>query len=76
MEDQRRAQKAGERGVLDRAYCFGIKTLVRDRCDVRVAQNFNPSFGVRMAQRLQRRQCQNEIAKRAAANDEDAFNSE
>jgi hypothetical protein len=41
---------------------------------MRVTEDFDPRPRMSSAQRFQCRQSQNEIAKRAAANDEDAFN--
>jgi hypothetical protein len=42
---------------------------------VRVTKNFNIGLWMRNTQGLERRQCQDEIAKRAAADDEDSFNN-
>jgi hypothetical protein len=42
---------------------------------VRVTKNFNIGLWMRNTQGLERRQCQDEIAKRAAADDEDWFNN-
>jgi hypothetical protein len=42
---------------------------------VGVAKNFNIRLWMGKAQGPERRQCQDEIAKRAAADDEDAFNN-
>jgi hypothetical protein len=43
---------------------------------VRVTKNFDTNLWMRPTQGLERRQCQDEIAKRAAADDEDSFNNE
>ena len=40
-----------------------------------VTEDFDPRSRMGVAQRFQRRQGQKEIAKRAAANDENAFNN-
>jgi hypothetical protein len=41
---------------------------------VGITKNFNISLWMRSTQGLERRQCQDEIAKRAAADDEGSFN--
>ena len=42
---------------------------------MRVTEDLDPRSRMGVAQRFQRRQGQKEIAKRAAANDENAFNN-
>ena len=67
-------EEAGERTVFNRSDGIGVKSFIRDGRDMRVTENFDSRLWMGSAQCFQRRQGQNEIAKRPAANDEDLFN--
>jgi ABC-type sulfate/molybdate transport systems ATPase subunit len=68
-------EETGERSVFNRSNSIGVKSFISEGCDMWVTKDLDlrPRMGV--AQRFQRRQSQEEIAKRAAANDENAFNN-
>ncbi len=53
----------------NRANALGIKAILSKRRDVFVAENFDVRVWIGVAQCLQRRESENEIADRAAAND-------
>src|SRR6266853_4844857 len=67
-------EEAGERTVLNRSDSIGVKSFIRDDRDMRVTKDLDSRLWMGSAQCFQRRQGQNEIAKRPAANDEDSFN--
>ena len=67
-------EEAGERSVFNRSDGVGVKSLIRDDRDMRVTKDLDSRLWMGSAQCFQRRQGQNEIAKRPAANDEDSFN--
>ena len=67
-------EEPGERSVFNRSDGVGVKSLIRDDRDMRVTKDLDTRLWMGSAQCFQRRQGQNEIAKRAAANDEDPFN--
>ena len=67
-------EEAGERSIFNRPNGIGVKSFICDGREMRVTEDLDPRPRMSIAQRFQCRQSQNEIAKRAAANDEDAFN--
>ena len=67
-------EEPGERSVLNRSDGVGVKSLIRDDRDMRVTKDLDSRLWMGSAQCFQRRQGQNEIAKRPAANDENSFN--
>src|SRR5438067_413247 len=67
-------KKAGERRVFNRSDGIGVKSLIRDDRNTRVTKDLDSRLWMGGAQCFQRRQGQNEIAQRPAANDEDSFN--
>src|ERR1700694_651381 len=60
-------EEAGERARFDRANGLSVESILGERGDVFVTEDLDPGSGIRVAQRLERRQHQNEIADRAAA---------
>ena len=68
-------EETGERGVFNRSNSIGVESFISDGRDMWVTEDLDPCSRMGIAQRLQRRQSQQEIAKRAAANDENAFNN-
>ena len=66
-------EESGERSRLDRTDRVRIEALLRQRGDVFVTEYFQVRLREPIAQQLDRRQGQNEIADRAAADDEDAI---
>jgi hypothetical protein len=62
-------EKARERAVFDRADGVGVKAFVRERRDVRVTENLDMGIRMRIAQSFDRRQRQDEVANRSAADD-------
>ena len=67
-------EEAGERSVFNRSDGVGVKSFIRDDPDMRVTKDLDSRLWMGSAQCFQRRQGQNEIAKRPAANDENSFN--
>ena len=63
-----------QRAVFNRSDGIRVESFIRDDCDLRVTKDFDSRLWIGSAQCFQRRQGQNEIAKRPAANDEDSFN--
>ena len=63
-----------QRTVFNRSDGIGVKSFIRDDRDMRVTKDLNSRLWMGSAQCFQRRQGQNEIAKRPAANDENSFN--
>jgi len=63
-----------QRTVFNRSDSVGVKSLIRDDRDMRVTKDLNSRLWMGSAQCFQRRQGQNEIAKRPAANDENSIN--
>ena len=63
-----------QRTVFNRSDSVGVKSLIRDDRDMRVTKDLDSRLWMGSAQCFQRRQDQNEIAKRPAANDENSFN--
>ena len=68
-------EEAGERSVFNRSDGVGVKSFIRDDRNMRVTEDLDSRLWMGSAQCFQRRQGQNEIAKRPAANDEDSFNN-
>jgi hypothetical protein len=66
-------EKARERTVFDRADGVGVKAFVCESRDVRVAENLDMRFRMRIAQSLQGRQCQDEITDGPAADDQNSI---
>ena len=67
-------EEARERSVFNRSDGIGVKSFIRDDRDMRVTKDLDSRLWMGSAQCFQRRQGQNEIAKRPAANDENSFN--
>ena len=67
-------EEARQRTVFNRSDGVGVKSLIRDDRDMRVTKDLDSRLWMGSAQCFQRRQGQNEIAKRPAANDENSFN--
>ncbi len=67
-------EEAGERSVFNRSDGVRVKSFIRDDRDMRVTKDLDSRLWMGSAQCFQRRQGQNEIAKRPAANDENSFN--
>ena len=63
-----------QRTVFNRSDGVGVKSFIRDDRDMRVTKDLDSRRWMGSAQCFQRRQGQNEIAKRPAANDENSFN--
>src|SRR5207302_8460124 len=63
-----------QRTVFNRSDGIGVKSFIRDDRNMRVTKDLDSQLWMGSAQCFQRRQGQNEIAKRPAANDEDSFN--
>ncbi len=63
-----------QRSVFNRSDGVGVKSFIRDDRDMRVTKDLDSRLWMGSAQCFQRRQGQNEIAKRPAANDENSFN--
>ena len=60
-------EKARERPVFDRTYCLRVKAVFRERRNVLVTKNLDVCIRTGVTQRLERWQCQDEIANCAAA---------
>ena len=67
-------EEAGERSVFNRSDGIGVKSFIRHDRNMRVTKDLDSRLWMGSAQCFQRRQGQNEIAKRPAASDEDSFN--
>src|SRR6266700_7708620 len=65
-------EEAGERPVLDRACCLRVKPIFRKYRNVLVTKNLDMRTRTGVPQRLERRQGENEIADRAAADHQNA----
>ena len=63
-----------QRSEFNRSDGVGVKSFIRDDRDMRVTKDLDSRLWVGSAQCFQRRQGQNEIAKRPATNDENSFN--
>src|SRR6476659_4901114 len=67
-------EEAGERTIFNRSDGIGVESFIRDGGYMRVTKDLDSRLWMGGAQCFQRRQGQNEIAKRPAANDEDSCN--
>ena len=67
-------EEAGERSVFNRSDGICVKSFIRDDRNMRITKDLDSRLWMGSAQCFQRRQGQNEIAKRPAANDENSFN--
>ena len=68
-------EEARERSIFNRPNGIGVKSFICDGREMRVTEDLDSRLRMGIAQCFQRRQGQNEIAKRPAANDENAFNN-
>src|SRR6266576_2787232 len=68
-------EEPGELTVFNRSDGVGVKSLICDGGDMRVTKDLDSRLRMGSAQCFQCGQCQNKIAKRPAANDEDSFNN-
>lgn|ERR1041385_5731603 len=66
-------EKWDERSGFNRANCIRVEAFVSERGDVFRAENFEVRVGKTIAQQFYRGQRQDEIADRAAADDQDAI---
>src|SRR5438874_3974560 len=63
-----------QRTIFNRSDGIRVESFIRDDRNMRVIKDFDLRSWISCAQCFQRREDQNEIAKRPAANDEEAFN--
>src|SRR5207249_11587420 len=69
-------EEARERSVFDRAYCLRVKSVFSKRRNVPVTKDLDVRSWTGVAQRLKGWQSENEIADRAAADDQNAIHTD